>query len=113
MSKTFDSKPFDLFSTEKDVVVLSDFGTNSGQISYKRTAPKRTKDFAGMEKGEVKHTLVDPTTGVTIGIVATSTSILATATDAQRTHLIAVQQAALADSAFTALAMDRRLPLAV
>lgn len=112
MSKTFNSVSFALFSVEKDVVVLSDSSTNTGTISYKRTAPKRQKDFPGMEKGEIKHTLVDPVTGAVIGIVTTSTSVLATATDAQRTSLIAVQKASLDDSAFTSLVMDRQIPLA-
>lgn len=112
MSKTFNSIAFNLFSVEKDVVVLSDSSTNTGTVSYKRTAPKRQKDFPGMEKGEIKHTMVDPVTGAIIGIVTTSTSVLATATDAQRTNLIVVQKASLDDSAFTSLVMDRQIPLA-
>lgn len=112
MSKTLNSVNYALFSVEKDVVVLSDLSTNSGTVSFKRTAPKRQKDFPGMEKGEIKHTLVDPVSGAIIGIVNTSTSVLATATDAQRTSLIAVQQAILADSAFSSLVMDRQIPLA-
>lgn len=112
MSKTFNSIAFTLFSVEKDVVVLSDSSTNTGTVSYKRTAPKRQKDFPGMEKGEIKHTMVDPVTGAVIGIVSTSTSVLATATDAQRTSLIAVQKASLDDSAFSSLVMDRQIPLA-
>lgn len=111
MSKTLDSKTFNIFSLEKDVVVMTDLTSNSGQLSYKRTAPKRQKDFPGMEKGEVKHTLVDPSTGGIIGIVTTSTSIIATASDQQRNHLAAVQRAALVDDAFSALVLDRQLPL--
>lgn len=64
-----------------------------------------------MEKGEIKHTMVDPTSGAVIGIVATTTSILATASDVQRERLKNVQIGALADASFGALVLDRVLPI--
>lgn len=110
MSKTFNSVTFDLNSQEKDVVTFRDFATNAASVAYKRSAPKRTKDFPGMEKGEVKHTLLDPVLG-TIGIVTVTTSIRAGTPDVIKTALAATIASIISDAAFTNLVIDQRLPL--
>lgn len=112
MSKTLNTIVFDIHSQEKDAVALKAYATDANILSYKRTAPKRTKDFVGMEKSELKHTLIDPLTGALIGIQTVSTSILATATPAQRSTLNAVTKAAMVDEAYDNLIQDQRLPLA-
>lgn len=113
MSKTLNSVAYDTFSQEKDVVILRDFASNDASIAYKRTAPKRTKDFPGMEKGEVKHTLVDPANGNIIGIVTVSTSIRVGTNDAFKAKIIADTAAIVSDSGFSGLVQDQRLPLNV
>lgn len=110
MSKTFNSIVFDIFSTEKDAVVLRDFTHDKSAISYKRTAPKRVKDFPGMEKTELKHTFVG-VDGNIIGIQTVTTSIRADATDADRVYLITTTASATDDSSYDELIKDQRLPL--
>lgn len=112
MSKTLNAIVFNTYAQERDVVVLRDFVNDASQISYKRTAPKRVKDFPGMEKTELKHTLVDSATGSIVGIQTVTTSILATAAPAVRSSLNATTVAAMADSAYSDLILDQRLPLA-
>lgn len=113
MSKTFNSQVFSVHSQERDAVVLRDYApTTPGvvqTVSYKRTAPKRVKDFPGMEKGEVKHTVIAPD-GQIIGIVSISTSIRADALEADRDDLRAVAGAAFDDASFAALVNDQQLP---
>ena len=112
MSKTFATLPFNTHAQERDVVVLRDYTGDQNQISYKRTAPKRVKDFPGMEKTELKHTMTDAS-GNIIGIQTVSTSIVANASAVDRQALLAVTTAAMADEAYTSLVNDQRLPLAV
>lgn len=112
MSKLFANLPFNTHAQERDVVVLRDYTGDKNQISYKRTAPKRVKDFPGMEKTELKHTMTDAS-GNVIGIQTVSTSIIATASVADRQALLAVTTAALSDEAYTSLVNDQRLPLTV
>lgn len=112
MSKTLNSIVYDIHSTEKDVVVLRDYASDASQLSYKRTAPKRLKDFPGMEKTELKHT-VTGADGSIIGIQTVTTSIRADAAEAVRSSLNATTQAALADSAYTDLVQNQRLPLSI
>lgn len=113
MSKTLNTIVFDIHSQEKDAVVLKAYATDANLLSFKRIAPKRTKDFVGMEKTEVKHTLLDPATGSIIGIQTVSTSILASANATQRQSLTDVTAAALADDVYDNLILDQRLPLSV
>lgn len=110
MSKTLNGANFDVFATERDVVTLRDFSGDKKSIAYKRSAPKRTKDFPGMEKTELKLTLVDPVLG-TIGIVTLSTSVRADTVDAVKTDLIQTITAAAVDAAYSQLVLDQRLPL--
>lgn len=109
MSKTFATIVYDTFSQEKDVVTLRDFVNDKFQAAYKRLLPKRTKDFPGMEKTELKLTQSDPVLG-TIGIVTISTSIRADQPAAVKTALLAQLTAIQADAAYTALVMDQKLP---
>lgn len=111
MSKLINSQPFDIFSTEKDVVTLRDFTTDSDSLSYKRTAPKRQKDFPGVARSELKLSRVDASTGELVGTVTVTTSIRADASDTNKTAMMAISKAALADSAWTDLINDQRLPL--
>lgn len=111
MSKTLNSVIFDLFSSEKDVVTFRDFSGDKKSLAYKRSAPKRTKDFPGMEKTELKLTLTDPVLG-TIGIVTVSTSVRADTSDAAKTDLILSTAAAVDDASYSQLVLDQRLPLA-
>lgn len=113
MSKTLNSIVFDIHSQEKDVVVLKAYATDANTLSYKRILPKRTKDFPGMEKTEVKHTLVDPLTGATLAIHTISTSVLATATSEQRQSSKALMAAVIADATYASLLDDQRLPLSL
>jgi hypothetical protein len=113
MSKTINSQPFDIYSAVGDVVQLHDFTGKKDTLAYKRTAPKRVKDFPGMAKSELKLTRVDPATGALVGIVTVSTSIRADASDADKTALQAIIKSAEADAAWEALVEDQRLPLVV
>lgn len=110
MSKLFNTVTFSLFSTEKDIVTLRDFADNKKSVTYKRSAPKRVKDFPGMEKSEVKMTLTDPTLGV-IGIVTVSSSIRADSLDPIRTDLILSVKDMVNEAAYSDLVTDQRLPL--
>ena len=112
MSKTFATLPFNTHAQERDAVVLRDYTGDKNQISYKRTAPKRLKDFPGMEKTEIKHTMTDAS-GNIVGIQTVSTSIIATASQTDRQALLAVTNAAINDEAYTSLVYDQRLPLAI
>lgn len=112
MSKTFATLPFNTHAQERDAVVLRDYTGDKNQISYKRTAPKRLKDFPGMEKSELKHTMTD-SSGNIVGIQTVSTSIIATASQTDRQALLAVTNAAINDEAYTSLVYDQRLPLAI
>ena len=112
MSKTFATLPFNTHAQERDAVVLRDYTGDKNQISYKRTAPKRLKDFPGMEKTEIKHTMTDAS-GNIVGIQTVSTSIIATASQMDRQALLAVTNAAINDEAYTSLVYDQRLPLAI
>lgn len=112
MSKTINAVIFETFSNEKDIVTLRDFTDNKKILTYKRSAPKRVKDFPGMEKSEMKLTLVDPTLG-TVGIITVSSSIRADALDPVKTDLILSAQGMVADASYAALVTDQRLPLAV
>lgn len=112
MAKTLNTVAYNIFSLEKDVVTLRDFSGDMASLAYKRIAPKRTKDFPGMEKGEVKHVLMDPVLG-TIGIVTVSTSIRAGTSTAIKTALAATIAEVVADASFTDLVQDQRLPLTV
>lgn len=112
MSKTFATIAFDTFSQEKDVVVLRAFATDRHQLSAKRILPKRTKDYPGAERTEMKVTLSDPTLGI-VGIISVSTSIRADTAAASRDSLVAIAKDAMADPFFTSLVHDQKLPLNV
>lgn len=112
MSKTLNTIVFSTHSQEKDAVVLRDYVNDASQLSYKRTAPKRVKDFPGMEKTELKHTLTGAD-GEVIGIQTVTTSIRADAVVANRDKLRSTTAAALADTAYVDLINDQRLPLGV
>lgn len=112
MSKIFATLPFNTHAQERDVVVLRDYTGDKNQLSYKRTAPKRVKDFPGMEKTEMKHTMTDAS-GNIVGIQTVSTSIIATASASDRQALLAVTNAAINDEAYTSLVNDQRLPLVI
>lgn len=111
MSKTLNSTVYDIFSSEKDNVTLRDFTGNQKTLAYKRSAPKRTKDFPGMEKSELKLSLIDPVLG-TIGIVTLSASVRAGTADATKTDLIQTIVAAAGEASYPQLVLDQRLPLA-
>lgn len=112
MSKTFNTIVFDTFSQEKDVVTLRAFATDKHQLAAKRILPKRTKDYPGAERTELKVTLSDPTLGI-IGIVSVSTSIRADTAVVDRDSLIAITKDAMADAMYTALVHDQKLPFNV
>lgn len=112
MSKTLNAINFDIHSQERDAVVLRDYSGDANQLSFKRTAAKRTKDFPGMEKTEVKHTISAPD-GNILGIQTVTTSIRADVATAVRSSLNATTVAALQDTVYTALIQDQRLPLSV
>jgi hypothetical protein len=113
MSKTINAQPFDIHSTLGDAVVLRDYTGDKDSIAYKRTAPKRVKDFPGMAKSEMKLTRIDPVTGELVGIITVATSIRADAADADKSAMMALAKAAAADGAWTDLVTDQRLPLNV
>lgn len=111
MTKVLNTQPFDLHASGLDVVTLRDYTGDKDTLAYKRTAPKRVKDFPGMAKSEMKVTRVDPTTGELIGIVTVSTSIRADAAAADKSALRGLTDAAIADAAWAALVDEQRLPL--
>lgn len=112
MSKIIATKPYDIHSTEKDVVVLKDYTGDNSTIAFKRSAPKRVKDFPGMAKSETKYTLLDVTGGL-IGLVSISTSVRADSTPVQRTDIMTCTKAVLADDIWLNLVTDQRLPFSV
>jgi len=113
MSKTINAQPFDIHSTEKDAVSLRDYAGDKDTLTFKRTAPKRVKDFPGMAKSELKLTRVNPTTGELVGIITVSTSIRADAAAADKSAMQALIKSAEADAAWADLVNDQRLPLIV
>lgn len=112
MSKTLNTKPFDIYSSEKDVTVLRDFTGDKDQIAYKRTAPKRVGTFPGMQKTEMKHTNL-AADGSVVSIVTVTTSIRADAIDAAKDDIMLTFKAAVADGAWSTLVLDQRLPLTI
>lgn len=112
MTKTIALKPFDIHSLEKDVVTVRDYSGDRSSIAFKRQAPKRIKDFPGMEKSETKYTLTG-IGGTLIGIVTISTSIRADADAASRTDLLVLPRAVIDDDLWTQLVTDQRLPTTV
>jgi len=113
MSKVINTQPFDIHSTEKDVVSLRDYTGDKDTLAYKRIAPKRVKDFPGMAKSELKLTRVDPSTGELVGIITVATSIRADAAATAKTEMQSLVKAAAADAAWADLVNDQRLPLVV
>lgn len=113
MSKTINAQPFDIHSTEKDAVSLRDYAGDKDTLAFKRTAPKRVKDFPGMAKSELKLTRVDPSTGELVGIMTVSTSVRADALAADKTAMMDLIKAAAADASWADLVTDQRLPLNV
>lgn len=109
MSKTYATRVFDNFSIEKDAIALRDFTNNDLTLINRRTLPKRSGTFPGMEKAEVKLTMIDTATGEPIGIVTLSSSIKVGTSDASRDLLrdIVVEVASSAD--YTNLLNDQRL----
>lgn len=112
MSKTFNSVVFDIHSQEKDAVALRDYAADKSTLQFRRTPAKRVKDFPGMNKSEMKHT-VTGADGSLIGIQTVSTSIIATASAADIAYINATTKAAVADDIYTNLVADQRLPLTV
>lgn len=110
MPKVFNTHTFNVHAQERDAVVLRDYVSDRNLLSYKRIAPKRVKDFPGMEKTEVKHTLTG-VDGSIIGIQTVATSIRADATLADRSELNDTTKAALADATYFDLVLDQRLPM--
>lgn len=113
MSKTINAQPFDIHSTLGDAVTLRDYTGDKDTLAYKRSAPKRVKDFPGMAKSELKLTRIDPVTGELVGIITVATSIRADAIQTEKDAMMALSKAAMADSAWTDLVTDQRLPLNV
>lgn len=113
MSKTINAQPFDIHSTEKDAVSLRDYTSDKDTLTYKRIAPKRVKDFAGVARSELKLTRVDPTTGELVGNITVLTNIRADASAADKTAMMAIIKSAQADAAWPDLVNDQRLPLIV
>lgn len=113
MTKTINTQPFDIHSTEKDIVSLRDYTGDKDSLTFKRTAPKRVKDFPGMAKSELKLTRVDPTSGELVGIITVATSIRADASATDRSQMMSLTKAAAADASWADLVNDQRLPLAV
>jgi hypothetical protein len=113
MSKTINAQPFDIHSTQGDVVQLRDYTGDKDTLSYKRTAPKRVKDFPGMAKSELKLTRIDPATGELVGIITVATSIRADSIATDRSQMMTLAKAATVDAAWADLVNDQRLPLNV
>jgi len=109
MAKTYATRVFEQFASEKDASTLKDFSNNDLTLVCRRTLPKRAGDFPGMEKTSLKVTLTDPATGQLVGISELSTSILVGTADASRDLLrdIVVEAAGTAD--YTNLINDQRL----
>jgi hypothetical protein len=110
MSKTLNAIVFDIHSTEKDAVALRAYATDANTLLFRRTAAKRTKDFVGMRKSEMKHT-VTGADGSIIGIQTVATSIRADADPAIVNAMNATTKAAMGDAAYDNLILDERLPL--
>ncbi len=113
MSITLNSRPFDVHSTTVDGVVLKDYtndATSQALLSFKRTAPKRVKEFPGMKRSEVKYS-VTALNGDILGILTISSSIRADVDAAVVTDLLAVGNAAYEHAAHSNLVNDQRLPL--
>lgn len=112
MTITVNEIPFDLFSTEKDIVSYRDFtGENSDNptLVFKRALPKPTKDFVGMEKSETKLTLRN-SAGELVGIFSLSTSIRADQLESVKTSGLSTMAAVAAHAATVALVKEQRLP---
>ena len=112
MTITVNSLPFDIFSSEKDAVILRDFtgeAPDDAQLSFKRVLPKPTKDFVGMEKGEVKLTIKD-SAGKLAGIYLLSTSVRADQLEATKAANLATLLAAGAHASTQNLVKQQQLP---
>lgn len=73
-----------MFGQESNGVSLKVInGGNHEGVLFKRTLPTRTKDFPGMEKGQIKLTTYTPT-GEVQGIYTINSSVRADATAAQK-----------------------------
>lgn len=105
---TINTVNFEISTVEKDVVQFRDFTGNAESLTFKRQAPKRTKDFPGMEKSESKYVISDPILGV-IAIATVNTSIRADQPDSVRNRVIAAVQGVGAISEFDDLVLDQRL----
>lgn len=114
MTITVNAIPFDLSTIEKDSVTLRDFtgeAIDDSTLSFKRVAPKPTKDFVGMEKGEAKLTVRDAQ-GKVSAIYILSTSIRADQTEASKLAGLTTLVAVGGHAATQNLVKEQRLPLA-
>lgn len=112
MTITVNTKPFDIYSQEKDVVSFRDFSGESvddARLQFKRTSASPTKDFVGMEKTEVKLSVFDAT-GKLEGIYTISTSIRADVTEAARAGNMVTVAALAGDASVLNLVKEGRLP---
>lgn len=113
MTITVNAKPFDLHSVERDQVILRDYtgeSTDDAKLSYKRAAARPTKDFVGMEKGEVKLTVLD-SVGKLAGIYTISTSVRADQLEADRAGNLATLAALAGHVSVINLVKEQKLPL--
>lgn len=113
MTITANAIPFDLHTVDRDQVILRDFTGESiddAVLQYKRIGAKPTKDFVGMEKGEVKLSVFDGV-GKLAGIYVINTSIRADQTEASRAAHMATLTALSSHASTLALVKEQRLPL--
>lgn len=110
MTITVATKPFDLFSQEKDQVTYRDFTGNNGPLmQFKRSLPKRVGDFPGMEKGELKITTYR-SDGQVQGIYTLSSSVRADTAEADKVTDKGLIAAAADLTQYESLVKEQRLP---
>lgn len=110
MPITVATKPFDLFSQEKDQVTFKDFsGANGASMQFKRSLPKRVGEFPGMEKGELKITTYR-SDGQVQGIYTLSSSVRADTSEAAKILDKDLIAAAAGLPQYEALVKEQRLP---
>lgn len=112
MTITVNTKPFDIFSQEKDIVQFRDFtgeSVDDARLQFKRVEAHPTKDFVGMEKGEVKMSVFDAA-GKLSGVYTISTSVRADVLEADRATNMATLAALAGHAAVLSLVKEGRLP---
>lgn len=112
MTITVNAIPFDIHSQEKDVMIFRDFSGESiddKRLQFKRIEAHPTKDFVGMEKGEVKMSVFD-TAGKLSGVYTISTSVRADVLEADRVANMTTVAAIASHAATVSLVKEGRLP---